>query len=137
MLTIRLQRMGKKKYPTYRLVISEKARDTQGRYLENLGTFDPHDKEKGFVPKTERIQYWISQGATTSATVNNLFLKNKIIEGKKVKSVFLSKKRKAKLEEKQKVKAEKAAKKEEVKKEIPPVAEVTIKEEVKSEAVTE
>lgn len=137
MLTIRLQRMGKKKYPTYRLVISEKARDTQGRYLENLGTFDPHDKEKGFVPKTERIQYWISQGATTSATVNNLFLKNKIIEGKKVKSVFLSKKRKAKLEEKQKVKAEKAAKKEEVKKEIPPVAEVAIKEEVKSEAVTE
>ncbi len=130
MLTIRLQRMGKKKYPTYRLVISEKARDTQGKYLENLGTFNPHDKEKGFAPKIDRIKYWISQGATMSTTVNNLFLKNNIIEGKKIKSVFLSKKRKTKLEEKQKVKAEKEAKKAEVKTADEPVVEAETKEEV-------
>ena len=105
MLAIRLQRVGKAKYPTYRLIVSEKSRDTQGKYVENLGTFNPHDKEKGFLPKVDRIKYWLQIGAVPSATLHNLFLKNKIIGGKTVKSVFLSKRRKAKLEEKKKVAA--------------------------------
>ena len=94
--------MGKKKYSTYRLIISEKARDTQGKFLENLGTYNPHDKEKGFLPNIERIKYWLEKGAGMSATINNLFLKNGIISGKKVKSVFLTEKRKNKLAEKKK-----------------------------------
>lgn len=97
MLTIRLQRVGKKKMPTYRLVISEKARDTQDVYLELLGTFDPHAKENQFKPVTERIQYWISKGAQTSPTVHNLLVNAKIIKGKKEKAVYLSKKRSAKI----------------------------------------
>ncbi|MEK7625606.1 MAG: 30S ribosomal protein S16 [Patescibacteria group bacterium] len=100
MLTIRLQRVGKKKVASYRLVISEKARDTQDRYLELLGTFDPHAKENQFKPIAERIQYWIGQGAQTSPTVHNLLVNAKVIKGKKEKSVFLSKKRSAKLAEK-------------------------------------
>lgn len=113
MLTIRLQRLGKKKFPTYRLVISEKARDTQGIYLENLGTFDPHAKENQFKPAAERIKYWISKGAQTSDTIHNLLIAANIIEGKKRKAVFLSKKRKTKIGEKKvvadKAKADKAA----------------------------
>lgn len=113
MLTIRLQRLGKKKFPTYRLVISEKARDTQDVYLENLGTFDPHAKENQFKPKAERIKYWISKGAQTSDTIHNLLVQAKIVEGKKRKAVFLSKKRKTKIGEKKatadKAKADKAA----------------------------
>ena len=105
MLTIRLQRVGKKKLATYRLIVSEKSRDTHDRYVEQLGSFNPHAKENSFVPKIERIKYWISQGAATSATIHNLLLSAGIIEGKKVKSVFLSKKRQTKLSEKKKVAA--------------------------------
>jgi len=105
MLAIRLQRVGKTKHAMYRLIVSEKARDTQGEYLENLGTYDPHNTEKGFAPKEDRIKYWMGKGAVPSTTVHNLLLKNKIITGKVMKSVFLTKKRKTKIEEKKKVEA--------------------------------
>ncbi|MBI5728832.1 MAG: 30S ribosomal protein S16 [Candidatus Magasanikbacteria bacterium] len=100
MLIIRLQRVGKKKLPTYRLVISEKARDTQDVYLEQLGTFNPHLKENNFLPEADRIKYWISKGAQTSATINNLLVKAGIIKGDKKKSVFISQKRKKMIAEK-------------------------------------
>ena len=100
MLTIRLQRVGKTKRPTYRFIISEKARDTQGHYLELLGNYNPLDKENKITVKAERVNYWISKGAQMSNTVNNLFLKNGIVKGKKMKSVFLSVARKKKLAEK-------------------------------------
>ena len=103
MLTIRLQRMGKKNTPTYRLVISEKARDTQGRNLEILGSFNPHAVEGGLIPNTDRIKYWLDKGAQTSNTVHNLFLKAGIISAdKKKKSVYISKERAVKLAEKAK-----------------------------------
>ncbi len=104
MLAIRLQRLGKNKFATYRLIISEKARDTQGKYLENLGTYNPHAREEQFKGNVERIKYWIGKGATTSDTVHNLLVSNKITAGKKKKSVYLSVKRKAKVAEKQKQK---------------------------------
>lgn len=101
MLTIRLQRVGKSKFPTYRLIISEKARDTQYDCLENLGNFNPHAKENQLVVKTDRVKYWISQGAQMSGTVNNLLLNAGVIAGKKQKSVFLTGRRKTKLAAKQ------------------------------------
>lgn len=106
---IRLQRVGKKKLASYRLVISEKARDTQDVYLELLGTFNPHAKENAFLPVTERIQYWLSKGAQTSPTIHNLLVKAGVVKEKKQKSVFLSKKRSAKLAEKKKAAAPKEA----------------------------
>ena len=121
MLTIRLQRVGKTKKPTYRLVISEKARDTQDVYLELLGSFNPHIKENQLVAKADRIKYWISKGASLSPTVNNLFVKAGIVEGKMAKSVFLSQKRSAKIAEKKKAAAPPPAPQSEA---GPPVAEV-------------
>lgn len=106
MLTIRLQRVGKKKFATYRIVISEKARDTRDIYLEQLGTFNPHAKENAFLPNVERITYWISKGAQTSDTVHNLLVTAGILKGDKKKAVYLSTKRKAKIAEKKKAKAE-------------------------------
>jgi|SRR3989344_6339421 len=100
MLTIRLQRVGKKKSATYRLVISEKARDTHDIYLENLGTFNPHAKENAFLPKADRIKYWLGKGAQSSNTVHNLLLRAGLVEGAKKKSVFLSQKRKKKIADK-------------------------------------
>jgi len=102
MLAIRLQRIGKKKFATYRIIVSEKARDTQGDHLEQVGTYNPHAKENQFAPVVDRVKYWISKGAVPSETLHNLLVSAKIIEGKKKKSVFISKKRAAKLAEKKK-----------------------------------
>ncbi len=109
MLMIRLQRVGKKKLASYRLVISEKARDTQDVYLELLGTFNPHAKENAFLPNAERITYWLSKGAQASPTIHNLLVGAGIVKEKKQKAVFLSKKRSAKLAEKKKAAAPKEA----------------------------
>jgi len=102
MLAIRLQRIGKKKFATYRIIVSEKARDTQGTNLEQVGTYNPHAKENQFAPNIDRVKYWISKGAMPSETVHNLLVTAKIIEGKKKKSVFISKRRAAKIAEKKK-----------------------------------
>jgi small subunit ribosomal protein S16 len=102
MLMLRLQRIGKAKKATYRLIVSEKARDTQGMYLENVGTYDPHAKENQFKPKADRIKYWMEKGAQSSDTVHNLLATAGIIKEKKKKSVYLTMKRKKKLEEKKK-----------------------------------
>ncbi|OGH93850.1 MAG: 30S ribosomal protein S16 [Candidatus Magasanikbacteria bacterium RIFOXYD2_FULL_41_14] len=110
MLMIRLQRVGKTKAPTYRVIISEKARDTQGTYLEKLGTFNPHVQENGLLVDVERVKYWLGKGAEASATLHNLFVKAGITEGAKKKAVFLSKKRKVKLGEKDKAKVAAAEK---------------------------
>ncbi len=97
---IRLQRIGKAKQPTYRLVVSEKARDTQAGSLEILGEFNPLLKEKAVTFKEDRIKYWISKGAQPSTTVHNILVGLGIVSGKKKATVNISKKRQAKLEAK-------------------------------------
>ncbi len=87
MLTIRLSRMGKKKRPTYRLIVSEKARDPWGRTTEILGHYDPRTKKAEF--KKDRIAYWLSKGAQVSDTVWNLFLPMGLVQGKKRKVVAM------------------------------------------------
>jgi len=82
MLTIRLFRIGKKNKPVYRLIISEKKRDTRAPALETLGSYNPYSKE--LQANGERIKYWLSKGAQMSATVNNLLIDKAIIIGKKV-----------------------------------------------------
>ncbi|MFH1192459.1 MAG: 30S ribosomal protein S16 [bacterium] len=89
MLQIKLSRIGKKKMPTYRLVILEKGRDPYGNTLEILGNYNPRAKKGEF--KIDRIKYWLSKGAQTTDTVTNLFIANKIIEGKTKKSYKIKK----------------------------------------------
>lgn len=92
MLTIRLSRIGKKKHPIFRVIVSEKLKDTVGDYLELLGHYNPHTNTAEL--KAERIKYWISKGAQTSGTVHNLLVENKIISGKKIKVANIKKKKK-------------------------------------------
>jgi len=92
MLTIRFSRVGKKGFPTYRLIISEKARDPYGRALEILGSYNPHTKELNV--KADRIKHWISKGSGISDTVRNLLVSKKIIEGDKAKAGKTGKKKK-------------------------------------------
>lgn len=107
MLMIRLQRMGKKKKPTYRFVINEKARDTQAKSLEILGHYSPTENPKVLELKVDRIKHWLSVGAQASETVHNILVREGIVEGKKRKSVTITNKRKAKLGEKQVAEEEK------------------------------
>ncbi len=104
MLTIRLSRVGKKNYATYRLIISEKHRDPYGKALEILGAYNPHTKELKI--EADRVKHWISKGAQMSPTVNNLLITKEIIKGDRLKA---SKRGKKALE------AEKAAKAEALK----------------------
>lgn len=100
MLTIRLSRVGKRKQPIYRLVVSEKGRDPWGKVLENLGQFNPRSNPPLIAFKTERISHWISKGAQTSDTVWNMFHDLKLVTGEKRLKVKISKRRKEKIAKK-------------------------------------
>lgn len=83
MLAIRFQRRGRKNDPSFRIIVSEKARSPKaGNPLEILGSYDPITKAT--VIDGERVKHWISKGAELSGTVNNLLITKGIIEGKKV-----------------------------------------------------
>lgn len=85
----------------YRLIVSEKRKDTQAGALEILGTYEPMLKDNRLEVKADRVKYWLGVGAQMSDTVYNLFVGHKIVEGKKKKPVSISKKRVEKLAKKQ------------------------------------
>ena len=84
MLKIRLQRIGKRGQAYFRVVVTEHTTKPKGKYLELLGSYDPHKKEGKF--KTERIQHWMKEGVQLSPTAHNLLITKKVIEGEKVKA---------------------------------------------------
>lgn len=100
MLVIRLTRIGKKKQPEYRFIISEKTRDPWGKALEILGRYNPRTNPKTIELKKDRIEHWISKGAQCSDTVWNLLVDQGLVKGEKRKVVSISKRRKAKSEKK-------------------------------------
>src|SRR4030042_900733 len=90
MLVIRLFRVGKKNQPSFKIVVTEKSRSARkGRFVEEVGFYNPQTKER--VLKSERIKYWISNGAIPSDTMQNLLISEKIIEGKKT-PIYMKKK---------------------------------------------
>lgn len=109
MLTIRLKRMGRRNKPFYRIVVMEAQRSTQGAYIETVGHFNPKQKFDSLVLKSDRISYWISQGAQVSPTVHNFLVDKDVIKGPKKKASRMSKKSKKQDAEgaKEKVKAAK------------------------------
>ena len=86
MLVIRLTRIGKKKQPSYRLVVQDKTRDPWGKALDIVGNYNPRTTPKTLVLKEDRIKEWIAKGAQPSATVNNLLIDAKVIKGEKMKN---------------------------------------------------
>jgi small subunit ribosomal protein S16 len=83
MLKIRLQRIGRKNEPSFRLVTTESRRGPKsGKNIEILGSYDPRRSTTAI--KGARVEYWISKGALVSDTVHNLLVKENIIKGKKI-----------------------------------------------------
>jgi small subunit ribosomal protein S16 len=82
MLKIRLQRVGRKHEPTFRLVLTDSKNSTKsGRFDEVLGSYDPRKTIESF--NTERIKHWLSRGVGLTGSVNNLLVKKGILRGKK------------------------------------------------------
>ncbi len=82
MLKIRLQRIGRKNDPAFRVVLTDSKNSTKsGRFLEILGSYNLKKGEVIF--KADRITYWISKGAQVSDTVHNFLVHQKLIVGKK------------------------------------------------------
>lgn len=83
MLKIRLQRVGRKHEPSFRLVLTESKNSTKsGRFAEVLGNYDPRKTIESF--NTDRIKHWLGKGAGLTGSVNNLLVKKGIIQGKKI-----------------------------------------------------
>jgi len=75
MVVIRLSRGGAKKRPFYHIVVADKRRARDGRFIERLGYFNPiaTGKEVRLSLDNERAQYWLAQGAQPSDRVKHLF----------------------------------------------------------------
>lgn len=94
---IKLQRVGKKHQPSFRIVVAEKRSKLGGPPVESLGFYNPATKQLGV--QKERLEYWLKTGAKATPTIHNLLVKNNIISGKKL-AVKIRKPKTEKAEEK-------------------------------------
>lgn len=83
---IRLQRVGRKNDPSFRVVVTEKANAAKsGAFLEVVGSYDARKDRVQLKP--DRIQHWLSHGAKASATVHNILVNAKVINAPKVNAL--------------------------------------------------
>ncbi|MGI6374459.1 MAG: 30S ribosomal protein S16 [Anaerolineae bacterium] len=73
MVRIRLRRVGSKGQPSYRIVVADQRSPRDGRFIENIGHYNPRTEPNTVVIDTERAQYWLAQGAQPSEAVARLF----------------------------------------------------------------
>ncbi|MEK7115111.1 MAG: 30S ribosomal protein S16 [Patescibacteria group bacterium] len=82
MLTLKLQRVGKKHQASFRLIVGEKRHKLVGKQTEYLGWYSPISDKMEF--NKERVLHWLKVGAQKTDTVHNLLITAGIIEGKKI-----------------------------------------------------
>lgn len=85
--TIRLKRMGAKKRPFYRLVVADSRSPRDGKFIEELGFYDPTTEPVTIKIDEEKVMKWLTSGAKPSDTAKTLFQKQGIMtrfaEGRK------------------------------------------------------
>lgn len=79
MVKIRLRRMGAKKSPYYRIVVADSHFPRDGRFIEEIGTYNPLSEPSEIKVDAERAQTWIKNGAQPTDTVKNLLKKAGVI----------------------------------------------------------
>ena len=72
MVRIRLRRVGAKKQPSYRIVVADKDAPRDGRFIENIGYFNPRTEPETVELNADRALYWLSVGAQPSEAVARL-----------------------------------------------------------------
>lgn len=75
MVVIRLARGGAKKRPFYRVVAADKRMPRDGRFIEQVGTFDPRAEKGSINLKIDRVEHWLNVGAQPSDTVKGIIKK--------------------------------------------------------------
>ena len=80
MVRIRLRRMGAKKKPFYRIVVADQRSPRDGRFIENIGTYDPLTDPPTINIKSERAGHWLRVGAQPSEAVARLLTKTGITD---------------------------------------------------------
>lgn len=80
MVRIRLRRMGAKKKPFYRIVVADQRSPRDGRFIENIGTYDPLTDPPAINIKSERTGHWLRVGAQPSEAVARLLTKTGITD---------------------------------------------------------
>ena len=70
---IRLKRMGQKKAPFYRIVVSDSRTPRDGRFIEEIGTYDPTQNPSTFKVDEEAAKKWLANGAQPTDTVGKIF----------------------------------------------------------------
>jgi len=77
---IRLRRVGRKKQPAYRIVVTDKQKARDGRFVETLGHYNPRTEPVSLDVDVEKARAWLAQGATPSDTVRSLLKKAGVFE---------------------------------------------------------
>lgn len=77
---LRLKRMGAKQKPFYRIVAADSRGKRDGRFLENVGTYNPIKKPAEISVNEERTLYWLSQGAIPTDTVRSILSKQGVMK---------------------------------------------------------
>ncbi len=75
MLRIRLRRVGRKKQPSYRIVVAESTAPRDGKFIEVVGFYNPRTEPETITVKEERVLYWLSVGAQPSESTARLLKK--------------------------------------------------------------
>ena len=75
---IRLKRVGSKKNSIMRIVVADSRSPRDGRFIEQIGTYNPSTEPEKVTVNKDRAQYWLGVGATPSETVKSIFKKNKL-----------------------------------------------------------
>ena len=80
MVKIRLRRMGAKRAPFYRVVVADSKYPRDGRFIEEIGTYNPMTEPAEVKIDAEKATKWLANGAQPTDTVKDLFKKNGIIK---------------------------------------------------------
>jgi len=80
MVKIRLKRIGAKKAPFYRVVVADSRSPRDGKFIEEIGTYDPMADPSIFTVDAEKVKAWVAKGAQTTDTVKALLKKNGVLE---------------------------------------------------------
>jgi small subunit ribosomal protein S16 len=72
---IRLKRVGAKNNPVYRIVVADRRSPRDGKFIEEIGTYNPVKKDDNFTINLDRAQYWVKNGAQPSDTVASFIRK--------------------------------------------------------------
>lgn len=80
MVKIRLKRIGAKKKPFYRIVVADSRSPRDGKFIEQIGTYDPRTNPSQFNIDTEKVKKWLENGAQPTDTVKKLLKLSGIAE---------------------------------------------------------